>query len=51
MTNIIVGIFAVLLCLVNAVLWTFISQLPIMGVAWVGAAFGCLWIHRWTVGD
>lgn len=51
MSNIIVGIFAVLLCLVNAVLWTFVSQLPIMGVAWLAAAVGCLRIHHWTVGD
>ena len=48
MTNILVGVFAITLCLVNALVWTFISEMPIMGVAWIGAAMGCFWLQKWS---
>ena len=32
MGNILVALFAILLCLVNAVVWTFVSDMPIAGV-------------------
>jgi hypothetical protein len=48
MANIFVTLFAVSLCLVNAVIWAFISLMPLVGVCWVGAAAGCLWLHKWS---
>jgi hypothetical protein len=47
-TNILVGLFAILLCVVNAVVWTLVSEMPFMGVAWLGAAFGCIWLQKWS---
>lgn len=48
--NVIVLFFAVLLCIVNAVVWTTISEMPIMGLAWAVAAVGCLFLQKWTRG-
>jgi hypothetical protein len=48
MANIFVTLFAVILCLINAVIWAFISLMPLVGVGWVGAAAGCLWLHKWS---
>lgn len=50
MANIFATLFAVALCLVNAVVWTFISELPLMGIAWVGGAGLCLFLHKWAKG-
>ena len=47
-TNILIGVFAITLCLVNALVWTFISEMPIMGIAWIGAAMGCFWLQKWS---
>jgi hypothetical protein len=48
MTNILVAVFAIMLCLVNALVWTFISEMPVMGVAWVMAAGLCFWLQKWS---
>ena len=48
--QVLVCAFAVLLCLVNAAVWTLISEMPFMGVAWIGAAFACLFMQKWTRG-
>jgi hypothetical protein len=50
MANILVTLFAVALCLLNAVVWTFISEMPLMGIAWVGASMLCLSLHKWAKG-
>ena len=50
MGNVLVLVFAVLLCLVNAAVWTFVSEMPIMGIVWVLAAFACLFMQKWTRG-
>ena len=50
MGNVLVLIFAVLLCLVNAAVWTFVSEMPVMGIAWVLAAVACLFMQKWTRG-
>ena len=50
MGQVLVCVFAVLLCLVNAVVWTTISEMPLMGAAWVGAAAACLFMQKWTRG-
>lgn len=50
MANIFVCLFAVMLCLVNAVIWTFISEMPLMGIAWVGCAGFCLFLQKWSRG-
>ena len=48
--NVLVLIFAVVLCLVNAVVWTLVSEIPIMGAAWLLAAVACLFMQKWTRG-
>ena len=48
MGNIIVALFAILLCLINAVVWTFVSDMPIAGVGWVGAAIFCFYLQKWS---
>lgn len=50
MANVIILIFAVTLCIVNAVVWTVVSELPVMGTAWAVAAVACLFMQKWTVG-
>jgi hypothetical protein len=48
MANILVGVFAVMLCLINAAVWTFISGLPLMGIGWLLAAGVCVWLQKWS---
>ena len=48
MTNIFVCLFAILLCLVNAVMWTVVSEMPMAGAAWLLAAGGCLFLQKWS---
>ena len=50
MGQVLVCLFAVLLCLVNAVVWTTVSDMPMMGAAWVAAAAACLFMQKWTRG-
>ena len=50
MSNIIVLVFAILLCLVNAVVWTFISEMPFMGLVWLLAAAACFRLQKWNRG-
>jgi hypothetical protein len=50
-TNIFVGAFAILLCLVNAVVWTVISEMPLAGAGWVIAAISCVWLQKWSRGN
>jgi hypothetical protein len=50
MTSVIILVFAVFLCLVNAVVWTLIAEMPLMGSAWMLAAAGCFWLQRWSRG-
>jgi len=47
-SNIIVGLFAILLCAVNAVVWTLVSEMPFMGAAWALAAVACIWMQKWA---
>jgi hypothetical protein len=48
--SIIVLVFAILLCLVNAVVWTLVSEMPFMGLAWLLAAFFCFYLQKWSRG-
>jgi len=48
--NIVVLIFAITLCIVNAAVWTLVSEMPLMGIAWGVAAFACLFLQKWTRG-
>lgn len=50
MANIFVCLFAVALCLINAVIWAFISEMPFVGLCWVGAAAFCLFLQKWAKG-
>ena len=50
MTTIVVLVFAIILCLVNAVVWTVYSEMPFMGVAWVLAAGFCIVVQKWNRG-
>jgi hypothetical protein len=48
MANIFVCLFAVTLCLINAVIWAFISEMPFVGLGWVGGAAFCLFLQKWS---
>jgi hypothetical protein len=48
--SIIVLVFAILLCLINAVVWTLVSEMPFMGLAWLLAAFACFYLQKWSRG-
>jgi len=41
---------AIFLCLVNALVWAFISGMPIVGILWIVAAAACLKLQAWTRG-
>ena len=49
-SSVLVLLFAVLLCLVNAVVWTFVSEMPMAGIGWVIAAVGCVGLQKWSAG-
>ena len=48
--NILVALFAITLCLINAVVWTFVSDMPLAGVGWVLAAAFCFYLQKWSNG-
>ena len=50
LANILVGVFAIVLCLINAFVWTFISKLPLASIGWVLAAFACVRLQKWSRG-
>lgn len=50
MDSLIVLLFAITLCLVNAAVWTFVSEMPMMGLAWILGAIGCFWLQKWSRG-
>jgi hypothetical protein len=50
MGNILVCVFAVALCLLNAVIWAFVSDRLFIGLGWVGAAALCLVLQKWQKG-
>jgi hypothetical protein len=37
-----------LLCVINATVWTFITGLPLVGVAWVLGAAACVKLQKWS---
>jgi hypothetical protein len=41
-------IFAILLCVVNAVLWTAYTEMPLASAGWMAAAVGCVWLQKWS---
>ncbi|HEY5307601.1 MAG TPA: hypothetical protein VIK97_03730 [Casimicrobiaceae bacterium] len=50
MANIIVGVFAIILCVINAVIWTFVSEMPLAGIGWLMAAVLCVKLQKWSRG-
>jgi uncharacterized membrane protein YdfJ with MMPL/SSD domain len=50
MANILVALLAIMLCLINAAIWTFISNMPLAGAGWVLAAAACIWMQKWSRG-
>jgi hypothetical protein len=48
--NILVCVFAIILCLVNAAMWTIVSDMPLAGAGWLVAAGGCLFLQKWSRG-
>jgi hypothetical protein len=50
MANILVGALAILLCMINAAVWTFISDMPLVGIGWVAAAVACVRLQKWSRG-
>jgi hypothetical protein len=47
--NVLVGVFAILLCVINATVWTFITGLPLVGAAWVLGAAACVKLQKWSM--
>jgi hypothetical protein len=41
---------AIFLCLVNALVWAFISGMTIVGILWIVAAAACLKLRAWAHG-
>ncbi len=41
-------VFAIVLCVVNAALWTVYTNMPLASAGWMLAAIGCVWLHKWT---
>jgi hypothetical protein len=39
--------FAILLCLLNAGLWTAYTGMPLASGGWVAAAYACVWLQKW----
>jgi len=50
MANILVAVFAIILCLINAAMWTFVSEMPLAGIGWILVAGGLVWLQKWTRG-
>jgi hypothetical protein len=48
MGNVLIGVFAITLCLINAVVWTLISHMPFIGVGWLLAAGVCVYLQKWS---
>ena len=48
MVNVLVGVFAILLCVINATVWTFITGLPLVGTAWMLGAAACVKLQKWS---
>jgi hypothetical protein len=48
-SSILVLAFAMLLCLINAALWTLYSDMPVAGLGWLLAAVGCVKLRRWSL--
>ena len=46
--NVLVGVFAILLCVINAAVWTFITGLPLVGTAWMLGAAACVKLQKWS---
>lgn len=46
--NVLVLIFALLLCMVNAVLWTVYTQMPLAGAGWVVGAIVTVMLRKWS---
>lgn len=46
--NVLVLIFALLLCMVNAVLWTVYTQMPLAGAGWVIGAIATVMLRKWS---
>ncbi|MFO1282969.1 MAG: hypothetical protein U1F51_10985 [Burkholderiales bacterium] len=49
-SSVLLLLFAVLLCLVNALVWTFVSEMPMAGVGWIVAAFVSVFLQKWSAG-
>lgn len=47
--NVAVLFLCVVLCLVNAALWTLYTDMPIVGAAWILAAGVSLWLRNWSL--
>jgi hypothetical protein len=50
MANILVGVFAIFLCVINAVVWTLVSDKPLVSIGWLLAAVACVWLQKWSRG-
>ncbi len=44
------NLVAIFLCLVNALVWAFVSGLPLVGILWLVAAAACVRLQAWARG-
>jgi hypothetical protein len=49
MGNILIGVFAITLCLINSVVWTLITNMPLVGAGWLLAAGLCIFLQKWSL--
>ncbi len=40
--------FAILLCVLNAALWTVYTEMPLASAVWLAAAAACFWLQKWS---
>jgi len=41
-------LFAILMCLINAVLWTVVTNMPFASALWLVAAVACFMLQKWS---
>ena len=46
--NVLVLAFCIVLCGINAALWTLYTDMPLAGAAWIGAAALVIWLRKWS---
>ena len=48
MANVVTCLIAVTLCLTNALVWAFVSDMPLIGMGWAAGAGVCVKMQTWS---